>query len=90
MRPSPLALRLMTDQLEQSRAEVFGTRTCAVCKQASLVSSSRRFGGRRVCLECWQGLARLERSGPFRQFPRASILDLFAAEVAVRQPRLTS
>ena len=57
---------------------------CAVCAQISLPARARRFGGRRVCAECWQGLARLERSWAFRGLPRTSLLAHFTAEVAVR------
>ena len=59
---------------------------CAVCAQISLPARARRFGGRRVCAECWQGLARLERSWAFRGLPRTSLLAHFTAEVAVRLP----
>jgi hypothetical protein len=58
---------------------------CAVCSETHPVTSVRRFGGRRVCPECWQGLSRLARSWAFRGFPRTSLLALFTAEVAVRQ-----
>lgn len=50
------------------------------------MAGGRRFGGRQVCSNCWQGLARLERSGAYRSLPRTSLLALFAAEVAVRRP----
>jgi hypothetical protein len=59
---------------------------CAVCAQPSLPARGRRFGGRRVCTECWQGLTCLERSSAFRRLPRTSLLAHFTAEVAVRLP----
>ena len=59
---------------------------CAVCRESHLYGELRRFGGQRVCSDCWQGLSRLERSWAFRTFPRTSLVAMFAAEVAVRQP----
>lgn len=63
-------------------------RPCPACGQPSDDERARRFGGRRVCLDCWQGLARLERSWAYRGLPRASLLAHFAAEVAVRLARV--
>ena len=61
-------------------------RRCPACGQSGEAECDRRFGGRRVCSECWQGLSRLERRWAFRGLPRASLLAHFAAEVAVRRP----
>ena len=63
---------------------------CAVCAQLSLPIRARRFGGRRVCAECWDGLTRLERSWAFRRLPRTSLLAHFTAEVALRLPAATA
>ena len=61
------------------------SRHCPACGQSDPAEHARRFGGRLVCAECWQGLSRLERSWAFRGLPRASLLAHFAAEVAVRR-----
>jgi hypothetical protein len=58
---------------------------CAVCLETR-PSDAPRFGGQRVCPSCRQALSRLERSSAYRGLPRASVLAVFAAEVAVRQP----
>jgi hypothetical protein len=63
---------------------------CPGCAEPHQPSPARRFGGRRVCLECWQALSRLERSWGFRGLSRANLLAVFAADVAVRQPDLTA
>ena len=62
-----------------------GCPRCAVCLEG-YSAPGHRYGGRRVCSQCWQGLMQLERRGAFRSFPRTSLLALFTAEVAVRQP----
>jgi hypothetical protein len=58
---------------------------CAACVQPFLLNEIKRFAGQRVCPECWQALTRLEQSRSCQGLPRASILALFNAEVAVRQ-----
>lgn len=85
MRPTHAARRaaLAGTEAEQATMNIFPR--CAACAEAHHPTETRRFGGRRVCGECWQGLSRLERSGTYRSFPRTSLLALFAAEVAVRQ-----
>jgi hypothetical protein len=82
----PVLARLtaVTDIVQ--RPPSLGTPRCAACADGQIPASMRRFGGQRVCPECWEGLARFERSWAYRSFRRASLLALFAAEVAVRQP----
>ena len=62
----------------------FETR-CPICDFARRGGEARRFGGRRVCAECWSSLSRTERQYAFRGHSRASLLALFMAEVAVRR-----
>jgi len=85
MRPINAAGRAATAGIEAEHATMNVFPRCAACAEAHHPTETRRFGGRRVCGECWQGLSRLERSGAYRSFPRTSLLALFAAEVAVRQ-----
>jgi hypothetical protein len=75
-------------EIDSARAEQPAPSRCAVCRQSTRPDQSRRFGGRRVCLECWHGLARTERAWAYRGFSRTSLLALFTAEVAVREPHL--
>jgi hypothetical protein len=58
---------------------------CPICHFARRGVDARRFGGRRVCAECWSSLSRTERQSAFRGHSRASLVALFMAEVAVRQ-----
>ena len=85
MRPINASRRAPTAGIEAEPATMNTLPRCAACAEAHHPTEARRFGGRRVCRECWQGLSRLERSGAYRSFPRTSLLALFAAEVAVRQ-----
>ena len=85
MRPINAARRAPTAGIEAEPAAMNTLPRCAACAEAHHPTEARRFGGRRVCRECWQGLSRLEQSGAYRSFPRTSLLALFAAEVAVRQ-----
>jgi hypothetical protein len=59
---------------------------CASCNEHDLRSPVKRFAGKVVCPACWSSLASLERRRAFRDVPRTSLLALFSAEVAVRQP----
>jgi hypothetical protein len=89
---SPIAAPIHLQGLVPGRlAESSVATPCPICHEMYAAPRVRRFGGKRVCEACWEGLMRLERRWSFRTFPRPAVLAFFAAEVAVRaQPRTSS